>query len=120
MILDDGILRVCSLKNTAPKGSMPREQLVPLRKYWFAERTIGYSRQYAAKGANEQVDMLVRIPHDRGVRIGMYVVLGNGAQLRIDGVTSGGGSEDGSLRYTDLTLSRLEENFNVATDAGEA
>lgn len=116
MILDDGIVFICTLENTAAPGRMPVEQLVKFRRYWYGERTVSYSRQYAARGVNENIDMLIRIPCDRGVRIGMYAVLGNGDQYRIDNVALSTDYNDPAqaLRYTDLTLSRLERNYDVA------
>lgn len=124
MLYDSGTLTVCTLTNTAAPGRMPAERLVPMDKYWYGERSIGYGRQYAARGVNENIDLLVRIRHDRRVRIGMYAVLGNGEQFRIDHVTSGGAydyfsqftgpMQSGQLRYTELTLSRLEHNYDVA------
>jgi len=110
MLFDDGVLQICTLKNEAGPGEMPDEHLVPGKKYFYGERTVGYGRQYAAKGVNEQVDMLVRIWQDRGIRIGMYALIG-GEQYRIDNVQH---LYDGDgLRVTDLTLERLEELYDV-------
>lgn len=124
MNLDDGTLRICTLQNVGEAGQMPRQVLTPIRRHWYGERSIGYNRQYAAKGVNEHIDLLVRIVHDRAVRIGMYAVLGNGEQYRIDHVMHGGEYDyfsqitgpmgTGSLRYTELTLSRLEALYDVA------
>lgn len=124
MLLDDGVLYICTLETESEGGSMPVENLKRTKRYWFGERSVGYSRQYAAKGAGEQIDMLVRIPHDRGVRIGMYAILGNGEQFRIENVQNGeeysyfysatGQESTGGLRYTDLTLRRLDRLYDVA------
>lgn len=123
MLLDDGVMYICTLTNTAKKGGMPKETLTRTKKYWFGQRSVGYNRQYAAMGVNQRVDMLVRIPYDPKITIGMYAVLGNGEQYRIDNVQMGGdytysgtvltGSGE-ELRYTDLTLQRLEALYDVA------
>ena len=118
MILDDGVVFICTLQNVAEPGKMPTEQLTKYRKFWYGERYVGYNRQYAARGVNENIDMMIRIPYDRGVRIGMYAVLGNGEQYRIDLVSqatdfTGYQNERRSLKYTDLTLSRLEHNYDL-------
>lgn len=112
MILDSGVLFICRLDNVAENGRKPVMQLTKISKYWYAERTVGYNRQYLAKGVNEQVDMLVRIPHDRGVRIGMYAMLGNGEQFIIDNVSMIR-DDYTNLRFTDLSLRRLEQLYDV-------
>ena len=113
MILDSGTVFICRLDNVAENGRKPVMKLTKIKKYWYGERTIGYNRQYLAKGVNEQVDLLVRIPHDRGVRIGMYAMLGNGEQFIIDSVSMIR-DDDTQLRFTDLTLRRLEKLYDVA------
>lgn len=115
MLLDSGILEVCRLENNAPPASMPSEQLVPLSKHFYGERTVGYGRQYAAKGVSEQVDMVARIWQDRSVRIGMYVIFDAGDQYRIDNVQHIL-DEDG-LRVTDLTLQRLDDLYDVSRES---
>lgn len=114
-ILDDGIIKICTLTNDAESGQMPRERLVPKSEHYYGERTVGYGRQYAAKGVNEQVDMLVRIWQDRSVRIGMYVVTEGEGQFRIDNVQHL--LDDDGLRVTDLSLSRLEELYDVSGES---
>ena len=114
MLYDSGVLYVCKLTNTAEPGFMPVEKLKAFNKFWYGERTVGYNRYYAAKGANQQIDLLVRIPQDRSIQIGMFVVLGNGDQYRIDNIANG--TEDDGLRWTDLTLVRLEDFYDVLTE----
>ena len=112
MLLDSGTLRICRLENNADAGNMPKDRLIQLRTHYYGERTVGYGRQYAAKGVNEQVDMVARIWQDRAVRIGMYVVTDDGNQYRVDNVQQLF-DEDG-LRVTDLTLSQLEALHDVS------
>lgn len=112
MILDSGTLTVCTLGNMAEAGMMPVWALVVRSRHWYGERTVGYGRYYAAMGANQRIDQLVRIHQDRGIQAGMYAVLGNGEQYRIENVAQGG--EDTELRWTDLTLVRLEDRYDVA------
>lgn len=112
MILDSGVIFICVPVNLAEDGLMPVDTLQPIDRQWYAERTVGLSRQYSAKGVSEQVDMLVRIHYNKRVRIGMYGMLaGTREQFRITNVQQV--DEDG-LRYTDLTLMRLEHNYDVA------
>lgn len=111
MILDDGVVWICSLDNAAGKGEMPRQKLTRKSEHLYGERTVGFGRQYAAKGVNEQVDMLIRIWQDRSIRIGMYAVLGNGEQYRID-FAQHLADEDG-LKVTDLTLRRMDDLYDI-------
>lgn len=128
---NDGVLFVCTLDNAADNGDMPREVLTKKYKYWFENRTVGINRQYLAKGVNEQVDLVVRIAKAVQVRIGMYAMLGNGEQFRITHVTTGHETYERhkivdkyyyrkpamvDLDYTELTLMRLENNYDLATD----
>ena len=130
---DDGILFICDLTNSASPGDMPKEVLTKVGKYFFENRTIGINRQYLAKGVNEQIDRLVRIVKTQNIKIGQYAVLGNGEQYRIDFVTHGHDSwsytrkyKDGfvngyrspqinSLDWTELTLSKVENYYDVQT-----
>nr|DAG47489.1 MAG TPA: hypothetical protein [Caudoviricetes sp.] len=113
MTLDGGVLTICELVDTAAGGAMPALRLMPRSRHYYGERTVGYGRQYAAKGVNEQVDMLVRVWRDRNIRIGMYAIVGdeqyrlNNVQHLLDG--------DG-LQITDLSLQRLGENYDIARE----
>ena len=124
----DGVLYVCNLSNTSENGDMPKEVLTKVNKYWFEIRPISFSRQYQAKGINEQVDMVARVNQDTSIKIGQYAVLGNGEQYRIDNISHSQESFTRTrtidskyyrqpmivgLKYTDLTLSRLEENYEL-------
>ena len=125
----DGVLFVCDLTNMAENGDMPKEELTKISKYWFEIRPISFSRAYEAKGVNEQVDLVARIPYDTSIHIGQYVMLGNGEQYRIDNINHS--QEEftrlrivdskyyrqptiAGLKSTDLTLSRIEDYYAVA------
>lgn len=112
MLLDDGIVFICRLDNVSQPGLMPVEKLVKINKLWFGERTIGYNRQYMARGVDEQVDMLIRVIQTRSIKIGMYAVLGNGEQFRITNIQHLLDEDDG-LRMTDLTLERVNDNYEL-------
>lgn len=120
-----GIAIICNLTNTAEEGDKPLYKLVPATdkannelKYQFEERIIGFTRQYEAMGVNERIDMLIRIWRCP-VRIGMYVVLTDyegqeneaGDQYRISNVQNL--LDDNGLKVTDLTLYRLDNNYEV-------
>lgn len=108
----DGLLKLYRLANTVPKGLMPREKLVYLSDEYFEERMVGYNRQYAALGVDQKVDALVRIWRNDQVMVNDYAVLDDN-QYRIDFIQHL--SDEDGLPVTDLTLSRLGENYDVLT-----
>ena len=114
MLHDAGILQICSVETREASGAMAKEQLVEHSEHYYGERTVGYGRQYAAKGVSEQIDMLAEIWQDRTVRIGMVAVTECGEQYRIDNVQHKL-DEDG-LRVSWLTLRRLEDLYDIAAD----
>lgn len=113
--MDGGIIYLAELVNTADPGMKPEYRLNRISRDWYEERAIGFRRQYAAKGVNEQVDMLVRIHYARTARIGLYAVLGNGDQFRISTVTNAR-DDDTGLRYTELALTRMDRNYEVVDE----
>lgn len=115
MLLDSGILELYKLVNTASNGNMPNEQLVYVDSAYYGERTVGYNRQYAAKAVNESVDKLIRIWRNECISAGMYVLLEDGNQYQIDMVQHL--LDDDGLKVTDLTLSRLEKNYELSIQA---
>ena len=113
MLLDSGELTLCTAKDIAEPGARPVYKLIPGNVHLYGERTIGYGRQYAAMGVNEQVDLLARIWQDRSARIGMYALI-NGEQYRIDNVQHL--TDEEGLKVTDLTLQRLDDLYDIAAE----
>ena len=116
-MMDAGHITVCDLINAGESGQMPREVLSAVTEADFEERVIGINRQYAAKGVNEQVDLLIRIWREPAARIGMYAVLTESdydGQYRIRNVQHL--LDDDRLKVTDITLERLNRNYEVLTD----
>ena len=105
---DAGILTLYSLQNTADEGDMPAEKLVPIGTAYYAERTVGYNRIYAARGANEEVDTVVRCYNTDIPYSAKYVILEDGQQYQIT-VKQKIVDEDA----TDLTLVRMEDYYDV-------
>ena len=112
MILDSGTMLICELYNAHENGRMPKETLKPIARHWFQERVIGLNRRYIAMGANQRIDLLVYIHEDRRVKAGMFAVLGNGDQFRIDEVNFVI-EENTNLRYQSMQMERLDENYDV-------
>lgn len=101
------------LMNTSPKGLMPVFQLVQIAEEYYGERVVGVTRQYAAAGADKRIDKLVRIWRNDEALPNRYAVLEDGNQYRID-FAQELLDEDG-LEVTDLTLVKLEENYDIST-----
>ena len=108
----DKTLILCELVNTSPKGLMPVYQLAQIGEEYYGDRVVGVTRQYAAAGADKRIDKLVRIWRNDDALPNRYVVLEDGQQYRID-YTQELLDEDG-LEVTDLTLVKLEENYDTA------
>ena len=111
-MMDSGTCRIYTVTDAAGNGEMPNPTLHEYGDYeWaFEDRMISYSRQYAAMGVDQQIDRIIRIWRTP-VRIGDVVVIGD-EQYRIDNVQPT--LDDDSLQVTDLTLRRLEENYDIA------
>lgn len=115
-LMDDGLITICTLKNTAEDGMMPVEKLQEEFSEYFEEKSIGVTRQYAAKGVNEKIDLLVRIWR-APVSIGQYAIISEyelqeneeGDQYRIDNVSNT--YNYAGLKVTDVTLSKLEGEY---------
>jgi hypothetical protein len=111
-MMDSGTCRIYTVTDAAKNGEMPNPTLHEYGDYeWaFEDRMISYSRQYAAMGVDQQIDRIIRIWRTP-VRIGDVVVIGD-EQYRIDNVQPT--LDDDSLQVVDLTLRRLEENYDIA------
>lgn len=106
----EGILKICKVTNVAQPGFMPREGLVELCSAYYIKRTVGYGRLYAALGANQSINMLVRcfnveVPDYTQE---LYVVFEDDTQFRVAQIQEI--VEEGAI---DLTLERLEEYYDL-------
>ena len=116
-MMDSGTCRIYTVTDAAENGEMPNPTLHEYGDYeWsFEDRMISYSRQYAAMGADQQIDRIIRIWRTP-VRIGDVAVVTDryetGAQYRINNVQPT--LDDDGLEVTDITLRRLEENYDIA------
>lgn len=75
MTLDSGALIIKRLQNSASPGLMPTYTETEVARCYYGERTVGSTRYYTAKQADEQVDLLVRIPREYNARTGDRVYL---------------------------------------------
>lgn len=106
---DEGLLKFYSLVNTAGNADMPTEQLVYLDvQAFYANKTIGYNRMYAAKGASYKLDKLIRVYNTQLPEAASYVILEDQRQYRIGDVQVI--VDEDAL---ELSLERLENNYEV-------
>jgi len=111
-MFDTGKLTIYALTASAEDGGMPKEVLTKKLTCFYGERTVGYTRMYQARGADSQIDKLVRIPFDIDAVPNDYVVLEDGNQYRIDATSEV--IVESSKRAKELTLVRLEELYDIA------
>lgn len=107
---DSGIVNIYATIQSSANGEMPTKHLRLFDQFFFEDRVVGYGRQYAARGVSQQVDRLIRIDRAEGVEIGMVAGI-DGKAYRLDNVQHL--LDDHNLKCTDLTLSRLEADFDV-------
>ena len=120
-MMDAGYVTLCTLEDKAEPGDLPKEVLVPGDVFPFEERTVGNTRFYAAAGANQRIDMLIRTWRNRA-HIGMYALLTDyegqeneyGDQYRIENVQQLKNLD--GLKVTDLTLKRVDDLYEVFTE----
>ena len=65
-MFDSGLCTICTKTETSTNGLMPIETLTPaISNVFYGDRTISYTRMYEARGANSQIDRLIRIPEGK-------------------------------------------------------
>lgn len=115
-MMDAGEVKFYSVTDISEAGGMPAPRLV-MCEYdgadgmLFEDRRISFARQYAAMGVDQQIDRIIRIWRTP-VRIGEVVIVDDDEQYRIDNVQPT--TDDDGLLVTDLTLRRLEDNYEIA------
>lgn len=113
-MFDSGICTICTKTETSTNGLMPVEALTPVvSNLFYGDRTISYTRLYEARGANSQIDRLIRIPADVSVMPDSYIIIGTD-QYRIDAISDV--IIERSKRAKELSLIKLEDLYNVTTN----
>lgn len=110
---DEGILKFYNLTTTSSQGQKPKEQLVSLDvEAYYANRTIGFQRLFAAKDAKYQLDKLIRCYNTSLPENAKYVILEDSKQYRIEDINVIA-DEDA----IDLSLMRLGKNYDVLDES---
>jgi len=108
----EGALTLCDLVNTADKGLKPKYILKRVDEMYFGDRVVGYNRQYAAMGASQVIDKLIRVWR-YPIRIGQYCVI-DGIQYRVDLVQDL--LDEDQLPVTDATLRRMDNFYDIIAE----
>lgn len=110
-MFDSGLLTIATKTLTTVDGGMPTEVLNDVGSAYYGDRTISYNRLYQARGADCQIDRLVRVPFDTEIMPEQYVIFEDDSQFRVDAVTDV--IVKVSTRAKELTLIRNEELLDV-------
>lgn len=108
---DGGKVQLCALVEVQTKGFMPVQKLNPVEEPFFSYRTGGVQRRYLAKGNNFEYDFLIRCWNLPTLPDGVeYAVMPDGNQYRVEA------EPIFDQDAVDLTLTRLEDYFDVITE----
>lgn len=109
---EQGLLTIYKLQDVAVPGYMPSEKLVTYTTAYYEERSVGVTRAYNALAVNQRIDGFVRVLNTvlDGVDDQLYVIKDN-KQYRVSMMQKVIGHD-----AYDLTLERLEENYDVADE----
>ena len=114
MTFDDGILTICSAKNDAKPGMMPKPMLVIKERFYYGFDTLGFNRYYTALRAQQQIEAVINIPGWPDVSTLDVCALENGDQFRI--VMRQPMLDEDGLRITKLSLERMGEQYVIKTE----
>lgn len=110
-MFDSGICTICIKTESSVNGLMPVERLTPkVSNVYYGDRTVSYTRLYEARGADSQIDRLIRIPAEVSALPDDYVVISD-EQYRVDAVSDVIVAR--STRAKELSLIKLEDYFDV-------
>lgn len=105
----DGLVRLYTVKNAAAPGAAPIEKLTLRHSLRYEERTVGFTRYYVAKQANDRMDLVLRCQRVPASALDVAVP-NDGKQYRITLIQYPRDVEPPSM---DLTLRRLEMDYEL-------
>ena len=110
---EQGRLSIYSLENVASAGLKPSMKLVLIGTAYYDELRVGVTRMYAARGANQRIDKLLRC-HNTEILEGMIVIPYDGKQYQVDMVQKVIGHD-----AVDITLLRVNKLYEIYTNASD-
>lgn len=109
---NDGVLKVYEVTNIAEPGDRPKDGLklkfenaIP-----YEERTVGVTRFYTGKQAQNTIEQLLRIPRVEGISRNDIVVPIDGEQYRIEQIQA---INDVEPRCLDLSLEKVSVAYDI-------
>ena len=109
---DDGVMKFYKLKNTAPDGAMPNEELEFLCEEKYAISALGVTRYYAAQQAGVQIQNVIDIYLNPNIKVNDIAVDEFENQTRISMIQL---VEDDGLRIMRLTLERIDHCYEFSS-----
>lgn len=113
MVLDGGIATIWRQELTSKPGEMPTsDYTLEYFKSYYAEKTIGFARHWAAKAYDRQASLMIEIQRKGGIDTSDRCELASYTDPELNGVyriiqSQNLTNEDG-LPVTDLTLERMD------------
>ena len=83
---NDGVVTVCAVRDAAPAGFMPKEELVEKYKLLFSEQRVGVMRFNAARQNQINVERVLRVQRVAGITNQDVAITQDGTKYRIDQV----------------------------------
>ena len=108
---NDGIVWIYKLADVSQPGFKPMFKPSLYKKLPFRYKTIGVRRNYEAMQAGVRLDEMISIPQDRKISSQDIAVI-EGVQYDIKQAQA---INNTSPRTSDLSLQRLEENYDDIT-----
>lgn len=104
---NDGVVKIYRVTDEAAAGELPKEKLELKETLRYERRIVGFKRYYAALQANQQIEGIIRCPY-RDTVSAQDIAEKEGKQYQITLIQI---PEDIYPPVMDLTLSRLEQNY---------
>ena len=83
---NDGVVTVCAVRDAAPAGFMPKEELVEKYKLLYSEQRVGVTRFNAARQNQINVERVLRVQRVAGITNQDVAITHDGTKYRIDQV----------------------------------
>lgn len=113
---EDGVCRICAVRNAAPVGKQPVEVLTERFRLLYQERQLGLTRYYTALQADVKISRVIRCLWRAEVSPQDVVIDERGEQFRIALIQKITNIQPPCM---DLSLGKVEKVFQVsATNEG--
>lgn len=108
---NDGVVKICTVTDTASPGRLPVEKLTQRVKLHYEERKMGITRYYTALQNQVQVERVIRVPKAVPISNQDVAITEDGTIYAIEMVQMVEGVYPPCL---DLTLKRTTQKYEVS------